>query len=95
MTYNKYIHFANDWDQFKISCEKKTKDRCFLNSNCWRRLKQWHLEQYCGRIDQPFGFLFEFKYMHKRAFISTPGSNTLYYKYLRARQDIENGINQK
>jgi hypothetical protein len=82
--------YLDSWFDFQRYCERKAKGRCDLTNNCWRRLKEYHLEDYLTKIKRPFAFIFMVKYQCNDLYNEIPCMNKFYYKYLKKRNDSFN-----
>jgi hypothetical protein len=81
------LKYQTSWEEFRKACEIKAKNRCHLNTSAWKRLKEFHIEQYLRDMENPFGFLFVLKFYHNSFFRSIPKSACLYSFYLKKRQE--------
>ena len=78
--------FLASWEQFKQYCDKKAKDRCKLNTYSWKKLSEFHLEEFLKKVESPFGFLFRAKMFRPEVFRQRAEMRKMYYKELYARQ---------
>ena len=84
-------NYLIDWESFRSKCDKKVKDRCHLSRKNWKKLREWHFEQFLGTIDKPFGFLFKMRYWNADIFNSIPSSYMYFHIYRKKReQSFEN-----
>jgi hypothetical protein len=74
-----------NWEDFKKYCEIKTKNRCYLNNNSWRKLREYHLEGYLLKEKYPFGFLLKMRATNPGIFKSIHCAPYFYEKYRRER----------
>ena len=74
------------WEQFKTYCDKKAKDKCKLTTYSWKRLSEYHLEEFLKTTDSPFGFLFRAKMFRPEVFKQRSEMKKLYYKTMYDRQ---------
>jgi hypothetical protein len=81
--------YLKSWESFRLACEKKAKDRCVINSDGWRKLKQFHLETYLSKNENPYFFLLTVKWKHRDIFNKDRMAR---YYYRHARQRTE-GLN--
>ncbi len=87
MNANQLNEYMDSWVQKRIDYEMMAKGRAKLNAYCWRKLRNYHLQNYVKRLDNPFGFLFTLKYKRKDIAKNLPSLNTLYVQELRKRQE--------
>ena len=84
-------NYLNSWYKFRRYCELKAKNRCELNNNSWRKLEEWHLEDFLNKIDNPFGFLYKLKIFNPEVYYRTQGINNQYNRELSNRQQLIQG----
>ena len=78
-------HYTTSWDNFELYCTNKAKGRCHLNNSAWRKLREYHLDNYLKDIDNPFGLLFNIKTFHKDLYKSIRCMPKYYYRYAKKR----------
>jgi hypothetical protein len=77
--------YNKDWDKFRRYIERKTKDRCVVSNKNWKKLRDYHLEQYIVTVKHPFGLLFKMIYMSK-VHKDIPSIHKIYSKYRRKKE---------
>lgn len=81
------IEYLDSWERFRAACDRKAKDRCVINSDGWRKLREFHLEQYLNNLENPLMFLLNMKWKSRKTFDSHRMAK-YYYRYLRNRAQI-------
>lgn len=85
----KYYH---SWSHFERYCRNRAENRCILNNNAWRKLKDYHLESFLQQLENPYLFLFMVKLFHRSVYQSVPSMSRYYHRYARKRrEEIDNG----
>ena len=81
----KIKNYLTSWNKFEQYCINKAKGHCQLNNNAWRKLREYHLEGYLNKDDNPFGLLFTIKTFNRELYHSVNCMAKLYDKYARQR----------
>jgi hypothetical protein len=55
------IQYNNSWTKFRMIVEKKVKGRCKLNKKNWKRLKEYHFEQFIDTCSNSMYFVLRLK----------------------------------
>jgi len=77
--------YLTSWNKFEQYCIDKAKGRCHLNNYAWRRLREYHLEDFLSKQENPFGWLFTIRAFHKDLYNSIHCMSKMYDKYARQR----------
>lgn len=80
--------YLTSWAIYRIDCELRIRNRAKINADGWRKLRQFHLEQYINREESPFAFMFALKFKHQRIFKQISSANEIYKVSLQKRQTI-------
>lgn len=78
-------HYLDSWAIYRIDCEIRVKNRAKINNEGWRKLRQYHLEQYVSNLPCSFGFMFALRYKHKNIYKSISCAKSVYDVALRKR----------
>ena len=70
--------YETSWFEFQRQCEQKIKGRCILNNTCWRKLKEWHIQEFTKKLDNPRSFFIHLKWKRPDIFHSVMGIYSLY-----------------
>lgn len=76
------------WAVYRIDCDLKARNRAKINADGWRKLRQFHLEQYVSKVESPFFFMFALKFKHQKVFKQISSANEIYKVSLQKRQTI-------
>jgi hypothetical protein len=88
--------YYSSWAHFEKYCERKAKDRCTLNNNSWRKLRDYHFERYLTEVSNPYKFLFMIKTFHFELYRAVPGMRKFYHKHSKKRrQEITESFSQR
>jgi hypothetical protein len=79
--------YITSWITFKLQCELKARNKCKLNNDAYRKLKQYHLEQYLTTVEAPFGFLATLKFRYPKLYKQIPCANKYFSIYLSKHQE--------
>lgn len=86
--FNEANEYLNDWYRFRNQCEEKAKGKCHLNSSCYKKLQEFHLETYLGKVKSPFGFLYKTKLWRPDIYRTVWCMPKYYYKELNKRKEL-------
>lgn len=78
--------YLQSWDQFREYCENKVKGICTLSNKNWRKLREWHMDNYLKSLDNPYGFIFKLKWRHPGVYKSIHCLPKFYHYYRMERQ---------
>jgi hypothetical protein len=79
--------YLDSWVQRRIDYELVIKGRAKLNSGSWRKLRNYHLQDYVGKLDNQFSFLFNLKFRYRNLNKHLDSLGSLYQIALRKRQE--------
>ena len=79
------IEYTGDWDRYQVTIKKKIDGICHVNSKGWRKLQDYHLDNYLKTMENPHAFLFNVKYFHKKLYKQVPPMARYYYRYSKRR----------
>ena len=71
-------HYLDSWVIYHVECTLRARNRAKLNADGWRKLRQFHLEQYVKGLESPFGFLFALKFKHRNIYRQIACANEIY-----------------
>ena len=77
--------YFDSWNGYQGHIKKKIDGICHVNSKGWRKLQDYHLDNYLKTLDNPHAFLFNVKYFHKGVYKQVPPMARYYYRYSRRR----------
>lgn len=80
--------YIDSWKEFETACENKAKGRCILNSKSWRKLREFHMEQWLKAHPAPFGFMFKLKHRHPLIYRSIPCAPRFYHSMKLLRNSL-------
>ena len=83
--------YLKSWNKFRAYCESKAKNKAIINSDGWRKLGDYHLEQYLRNQSNPYLFLFTIK-MERRDVFRTHRMDKWYRYYCRKRFELLNPL---
>lgn len=83
--------YLTSWNKFQAYCETKAKGRAVINSDGWRKLGEFHLEQFLQKHENPYLFLFTVK-MERRDIFSAHRMDKWYRHYMRKRFELLNPL---
>jgi hypothetical protein len=79
--------YITDWNHFYKYCDKKAKTAdCRINNKGWGKLREYHLENYLKRVQNPYGFLFNIKFNYKYLYNKNQCLSKFFHKYSRIRK---------
>ena len=78
--------YLKEWSEFRFKCETKVKGICTINSDGWKKLREFHLELFLKKLKAPLYFLMTMKYRNRKAF-EYFGMEKFYRKLLRERAE--------
>lgn len=79
-------HYLDSWATYHIECTLRARNRAKLNADGWRKLRQYHLEQYVKSVESPFFFMFALKFQHQRIYKQIACANEVYRVTLKKRE---------
>lgn len=79
--------YLDSWINYHVECALRTRNRAKLNADGWRKLRQYHLEQYVKSVESPFFFMFALKYKHKNIYRNIACANEVYKVTLKKRAE--------
>lgn len=79
------IDYTGDWDRYQVTIKNKIDGICHVNSKGWRKLQDYHLDNYLKTLANPHSFLFNVKYFHKGLYKRVPPMARYYHRYSRRR----------
>jgi hypothetical protein len=80
-----FTKYEEDWLVFRKKIEDKIKGRCIINNKNWKKLRDFHFEEFIKTVPKPYGLLFRMIYMsniHKEI----PCIHRVYRKYKKEKQ---------
>ena len=80
--------YIKSWIKFHDYCEEKSKGKCKLNGNAWRKLREYHLNNFVSNLNDSFLFLRFLKYRHPNIYYNISGIEKIYNKYLQQQKDM-------
>lgn len=78
--------YLNSWENFRLRCEEKVKGVCVLSRKNWKRLREFHMEEFLKDQPSSFGFMFKMKWKYPKLYRSI---HCAPYYYYRSRMDRE------
>ena len=89
--------YLDSWLKFKFCCEHRAKIAdCHINAKGWQKLKEYHLEDFLKRVENPYGFLFRIRLRHRSVYRDVHCMAKLFHKYSRLRQkEMEDNSTRK
>ena len=79
--------YIYSWRAFESMCEAKIKNRCIINTKGWRKLREFHMEEFLKDHPSPFGFMFNLKHKHPKVYRRIYCAPKLYHMTRRWRCD--------
>lgn len=83
--------YLNSWNTFRNACENKAKGRAVINSSGWKKLMEFHLDNYLKNLENPYMFLLTLKWQHIDIY-NQHRMARFYYYYARKRAENLNPI---
>ena len=83
--------YLNSWDNFRVMCEAKVKDVCVLSRKNWKKLREFHMEQFLKSQKSSFSFMFKMKWKYPEIYRTI---HCAPYYYHRARIDRQHKFPQ-
>lgn len=80
--------YLDSWINYHVECALRTRNRAKLNADGWRKLRQYHLEQYVKGVESPFFFVFVLKFKYTKVFNQIPHGNLIYTNTLEKRNKL-------
>jgi hypothetical protein len=83
--------YLKSWVKFQAYCETRAKGRALINSDGWKKLADFHLEDYLKKQENPYLFLFTVK-MERRDIYEVHRMDKWYRFYCRKRFELLNPL---
>lgn len=80
--------YLNSWATFHIDCALKAKGRAHINATGWRRLRQFHFEQFVKEKPEAIPFVITMRFRYPNIFKQIGCANHIYKVCLAKRAQL-------
>jgi hypothetical protein len=88
--FKEIVDYLDNWEQFQKRClDKCKKFECQLSTKNWEKLREWHLENYIHKLNNPIGFFINVKNKHFRLYMSIKSMRRIHATLVKIEEECQ------